>query len=506
MRGDAGLWPRLVLRYAIQQLLSGSKVVCWASSTLKATMHSELNIPPPERPYPPGPAFLSRVLSGRAFRQNAAQFMCESAQRYGDLVHYNVFGRHVYQLNHPALIEDFFLKDAHRHHRNIVMQRSRAVLGHGLLTSEEPLHMRQRRLAQPAFHRNRIASYADVIGTQALAMTSRWQSGSTRDLRQEMLAIALRIVGTCLFDLAVESDAEVKKISSAVDAFMGFLPLSFLPFPELVQRLPIPAMQRIHRGIEELDALIYGMIRERRANPVDRGDLLSMLMAAVDPEAPDSPDPQKGYNSARMSDRQLHDECLTILLAGHETTANALSFALWLLARHPEVQATVSAEARAVLGDRPPVADDYGRLRYTTQVFSEALRLYPPVWVTARTCAEPYEIAGYPIKSGAVVIAPQFVLHRDPRYFPDPLRFDPSRFNEENKATRPRYVFFPFAAGSRQCIGEGLAWMEGVFVLAVIARNWRLSLPPGAATDIDYNPSISLRPRREVPLILEEII
>ena len=465
-------------------------------------MHSELNIPPPERPYPPGPDFMARILSGRDFRQNAAQFMCESAQRYGDLVHYNAFGRHVYQLNHPALIEDFFLKDAHRHHRNIVMQRARAVLGHGLLTSEEPLHMRQRRLAQPAFHRNRIASYADVIGSQAMAMTSRWQSGSTRDVREEMLAIALRIVGKCLFDLSVDSDAEVRKISTAVDAFMGFLPLSFLPFPELIQRLPIPAMRRIHRGIGELDALIYGMIHERRTNTADRGDLLSMLMAAVDSEVPET---QDGRASARMSDRQLHDECLTILLAGHETTANALSFALWLLARHPEVQAEVSAESRAVLGDRLPTADDYGRLRYTTQVFSEAMRLYPPVWVTARMCAEPYEIAGYAIKRGAVIVAPQFVLHRDARYFADPLCFDPSRFNEENKANRPRYVFFPFAAGSRQCIGEGLAWMEGVFVLAVIARSWRLSLPAGAATDIDYNPSISLRPRRSVPLVLEKI-
>jgi cytochrome P450 len=280
---------------------------------------------------------------------------------------------------------------------------------------------------------------------------------------------------------------------------MGFLPISFLPFPELIQRLPIPAMRRIRRGITELDALIYGMIAKRRNDPAglgDRGDLLSMLMQATDPE--DS-------TGTRMTDHQLHDECLTILLAGHETTANGLSFALWLLAKHPEVQAKVSAEARRVLGTRTPAAEDYGQLRYTTQVFSEALRLYPPVWVTARTCHEPYTIAGYTIPRGAVVLAPQYVVHRDPRFFPEPLEFDPSRFTEEQKASRPRYAFFPFAGGSRQCIGEGLAWMEGVFVLAVIARDWRLTLPPGSTTEIEINPSISLRPQKPVMLRLEKI-
>jgi cytochrome P450 len=458
------------------------------------------NIPPATRKYPPGPKFLPRLLTGRIFRQNASSYLTECALKYGDLVHYTALDRHIYQINHPALVEDFLIKDAAKHHRGLVMKRAKVVLGEGLLTSEEPLHMRQRRLAQPAFHRNRIAAYADTIGQQALAMTSRWQSGSTRDLREEMLAIALRIVGKCLFDLNVESDAEVKKISDAVDAFMGFLPLAFLPFSEQIQRLPIPAMQRIRKGQADLDAIIYSMIAERRGNPADRGDLLSMLMATVDDQA-------TGNESAMMSDQQLHDECLTVMLAGHETTANALSFALWLLARHPEIQAAVSAEAQAVLGSgedaHAPTAEDYSKLKYTIQVFAETMRLYPPVWVTARTCEVPYEIAGYKIDRGAILIAPQFVVHRDPRFYPDPLRFDPSRFTDENKSTRPRFSFFPFAAGSRQCIGEGLAWMEGVFVLAVIARDWKLTLPPGSPGEIACNPAISLRPKHGVPLRLD---
>jgi cytochrome P450 len=196
------------------------------------------------------------------------------------------------------------------------------------------------------------------------------------------------------------------------------------------------------------------------------------------------------------------------MLAGHETTANALSFSLWLLAKHPEMQRQLHEEAVCVLGDRAANADDYSRLPYATQVFSEALRLYPPVWVMARTCVQPYEIAGYTIPKGATLIAPQFVVHRDPRFYPDPLRFDPERFSSDEKQgakSRPRFAFFPFGAGSRQCIGEGLAWMEGVFSLATICRDWRLSLPPGAPADLEVNPAITLRPTHGVRLIVEKV-
>ena len=446
--------------------------------------------------YPAGPSFLPRFLSGRMFRQTAVDSMAESARRYGDLVHYTVFGRHIYQLNHPSLIEDFLLKDAGKHHRGIVMQRAKLVLGEGLLTSEEPLHMRQRRLAQPAFLRQRIAAYGEVIGLNAVSISRGWESGVVRDVHEDMLELALRIVGKCLFDLDVQSHEEVKKVSTAVDAFMGFLPLAILPFSEQIQRFPLPAMKRIRKGQADLDAIIYGMIRERRESPGDRGDLLSMLLEAVDVED----------STGRMSDQQVHDECLTIMLAGHETTANALSFALWLVAKYPDVQMRLHEEAAAVLGDRVPTADDYACLPYATQVFSETMRLYPPVWVTARTCVEPYEIAGYAIPRGAVLIASQFVVHRDPRFYDDPLRFDPERFavdKREGAKSRPRFAFFPFAAGSRQCIGEGLAWMEGALSLAAITRDWRLCLPAGASGHIAVNPAISLRPKHKVSMLVE---
>ena len=441
--------------------------------------------------YPDGPPFARRLFSGELFRQSAVDFMLDTARRFGDLNHYTGFGRHIFQFNHPQLIEDLLLRDAGHHHRGLVMQRAKLVLGEGLLTSEAPLHLRQRRLAQPAFHRQRIAAYGETIGSYASEMTSRWQSGTVMDLHPEMLLLALRIVGKTLFDTNVE--AEVKEIAQAVDSFMEFLPLAFLPFPETVLNLPLPAMTRIRRGRAYLDSLIYRMIAERRKDPRDRGDLLSMLLATVDSED----------GTGGMTDEQVRDECVTVMLAGHETTANALSFALWELARNPDVQERLYQESHATLAGRTPDAEDYAKLPYAAQVFAEAIRLYPPVWVTARTAAERYEYRGITIPKGAILLAPQIVAHRDPRFWEDPLRFDPQRFTDENKSRRPRFSYFPFGAGARQCIGEGLAWMEGVLILASVVSHWKLSLPPGAPQDLPLHPAISLRPKAGLRLHLE---
>ncbi len=445
----------------------------------------------PGKAQPQGPAFLPRLLRGLPSRQDAAAFLKENADRYGDLVYFETFGIKALQFNHPDLIYDLFVKDAHRHHRGLVMQRSKMVLGNGLLTSEEPLHMRQRRLAQPAFHRQRIAAYGQTITHYTELMTEGWASGAVVDVHKEMLLLALRIVGKTLFDTEVEG--EVHKIAAAVDSFMGFLPLAFLPFPHLIQRLPLPAMRRIREGRAGLDELIYRMIRERRADPGDRGDLLSMLLAATDVE-------EGGVGVARMSDEQVRDECLTVLLAGHETTANALSFALRLVAGDGEIQERLADEADRVLAGRAATAEDFGNLKYTERVFAEALRLYPPVWVTARTAAEDYVYRGVPIAKGTILVAPQYAVHRDARWWPDPERFDPMRFTPAAKAARPKLAYFPFAAGSRQCIGEGLAWMEGVLALATIFQSWRLTPAAGHDGPIRIEPAISLRPKGPVPL------
>jgi cytochrome P450 len=446
--------------------------------------------------YPAGPGFLKPLLSGRVFRQTPIEALSGNFHLYGDLIHYRAGGRHIYQFNHPEMVQELLVNDARHHLRGMVMQRSKLVLGEGLLTSEEPLHMRQRRLAQPAFHRDRIAGYGRVIGQFAREMTAKWQPG-VRNVHPEMQTLALRIVGKTLFD--EEMGGDTQRIAEAIEAFMAFLPLVFLPFSETIQKLPIPMMQRIRRSRVEVDELIFRIIAERRAaGPggqaiIDRGDLLSMLLASVDEEE----------NTGGMSDAQVRDECVTALLAGNETTANALSFALWLLATHPEAQERLHAEASEVLGDRAATAEDYPKLRYTWMCFAETMRLYPPVWVTARTAAEDYLYRGFTIPEGAILLAPQYVVHRDARFWDEPERFEPLRFTEEGRASRPKLSYFPFAAGSRQCIGEGLAWMEGVLSLATIARDWRVSLPAGAPKKLKLLARISLRPKGELPLQLD---
>ena len=438
---------------------------------------------------------LRRFLSLASFGGDGAEFLHTVAQEYGDLCYMRVLGKHIYLLNHPELVKDFFLKDAPNHHRNQVMQTARAVLGNGLLTSEEPVHMRQRRLMQPAFLRDRIAGYGQVIGAKTLAMCAAWTDGATLDLHAEMMEVALRIVGKCLFDLDELEDVDL--MADAVEAFMVVMPLSYVPFPELVQKMPVPPMNRLRKGKAHLDGLIYRTIAERRAafaaGAEDKGDLLTMLLRATDPEG----------EAAPMTDQQLRDECVTVILAGHETTANGLSFAVHLLAHHPEIQERLHRECAEALGERSPVAADYPRLGYATQVFAEAMRLYPPVWVTGRTCAVSYEIAGYTIPVGATMLAPQYAIQRDPRFFAQPDVFDPERFTAANKAAMVKYSYFPFAGGSRQCIAEGLAWMEGTLALAVIARDWRLVAPAGSPLRPEVAPAVSLRPKRGIPLRVE---
>jgi cytochrome P450 len=438
---------------------------------------------------PVGPSLWARVRTGEAWKLDAATLLRKNAEEFGDLVYFTAFGRPVLQFNHPELVQELLVRDAPHHHRNLVMQKGKAVLGEGLLTSEEPLHMRQRKLAAPAFHRQRIATYGEVISAYTVAMTREWQDGSVFDVRGEMLLLALRIVAKTLFDS--KFDDEVHEFAEAVDSFQGFLPLAFLPFPELIQKLPIAAMTRIRRARKLLDDLIYRMIADRRAAPGDRGDLLSMLLGSVDEDG------------GRMSDQQVRDECLTILLAGHETTANALSFAAWLLAENPVVQEELADECRAALGGSAPTAADYPRLGYAERVFAESMRLYPPVWVTARTAAESYEYRGFRVEKDTILVAPQFAVQRDVRWWAEPDAFDPSRFTPEAKATRPKFAYFPFGGGSRQCIGEGLAWMEGALSLAAMCQEWRFLPGVAAGEAMKVDPSVSLRPKGPVILRAE---
>ncbi len=413
------------------------------------------------------------------------------------LVHYRSLNGHVFQFNHPALIQELLTEHEKRNRRVKVMQRAKGFLGEGLLTSEEPLHMRQRRMAQPAFHRQRITAYADAIAHIAAEVTGRWRPG-VRNMHPEMLLVALRIVGKTLFN--IDDEAEALAITHAFDALRGtpppptWFPESFL---NALQKVPFGPMLRVRQGMDRLDAILFGLIAERRKNPGDRGDLLSMLLEATDDE--DLPGRDA---TGHMTDKLVRDECLTIILAGHETTANVLSFATWVLTQHPDVQDRLNEEAVRVLGMRRPTAADYPSLKYTYMVFAEVMRLYPTVWVIGRSAGpEPYDFQGFTIPAGASLIAPQILVQRDPRFWTEPETFNPLRFAEQDG--RPKYAYFPFGGGSRQCIGEALAWMEGVFTLATVARDWRLRPAPGAPQALPIQASINLRPKGAVPVLLE---
>jgi cytochrome P450 len=257
-----------------------------------------------------------------------------------------------------------------------------------------------------------------------------------------------------------------------------------------MERRPLPSTRRLQRATARLDALVYAMIAERRASGDDRGDLLSMLMLAEDSEG----------DGGGMSDRQVRDEALTIFLAGHETTANALSWAFYLLSQHPAVADRLGAELDAALGGRAPTVADLPGLSYTEMVFAEAMRLYPPAWVIGRRAIAPFEAGGYALPTGTIALASQWVLHHDPRYFPDPYRFDPQRWLPEARAARPKFCYFPFGGGPRTCIGEPFAWMEGTLLLACLARSWRPALLPGHP--VALQPSITLRPRHGLRMSL----
>lgn len=411
------------------------------------------------------------------------------ARDYGDVAALRFGPRRVTLLSHPELVREVLVTRHRNFIKSYALQRARVLLGEGLLTSEQPLHLRQRRLAQPAFHRERISAYGAVMAAYAEEETAGWRHGAEVDAAREMTRLTLRIAGKTLLDAEVGGEAE--EISSALTDALGLYQRLFNPFGPLLDRLPTPGTRRMQRARERLDATIYRIIAERRRSGEDRGDLLSMLLLAQDDEG----------DGGGMSDLQLRDEALTLFLAGHETTANALAWTWHLLSRNPDAEARLHEEVDRVLGGRLPGADDLPALPWTRGVLAESMRLFPPAYVLGREPLEAFEVGGYRVPAGGIVLMSQWVIQRDARFFPDPLRFDPARWTPEMEESLPRFAYFPFGAGPRKCIGESFAWMEGVLVLAAVARRWRLREVPGHP--VEPLPQITLRPRHGVRMALE---
>lgn len=427
---------------------------------------------------PPGPAPESWTAGFKIYSQNPLAYMPKLQRDYGDIVTMRYYNFRVFFVSHPDYIEQVLVTDNRKFIKGRILRKNRQLFGNGLLTSEGDFWLRQRRLAQPAFHRARIASYADTMVRFASRMASEWRGGEELDIHAEMMRLTLSIVAKTLFDADV--DREAKRVGHALEAIMH-LNSDFRKLLITPTWLPTPRKIRATFATAKLNRIVYRFIDERRASGTDNGDLLSMLLVARDDDG------------SRMTNRQLRDESITIFLAGHETTANALSWTWMLLAQNPRVETTLHEELDRVLGGRAPTIDDLPNLRYTGHVVSESMRLYPPAWGMARIAIEDTEIAGYKIPKGCGVSLAQWVVHRDPRWFEAPLEFRPERWEGDLLKRIPRFAYFPFGGGPRQCIGNNFAVMEATLLLATLAQQFRISLMPGR--EIIQAASITLRPK-----------
>jgi cytochrome P450 len=415
-------------------------------------------------------------------------FFSNLARTYGDIVAYKMGGEQLYLVSDPQHIKDILVT----HNRNFMkgrgLQRSKRLLGEGLLTSEGAVHLRQRRLMQPAFHRDRIAGYGRTMVEHADRMRRGWTDGDTLDIAREMNRLTLNIVGKTLFDADVESQAVA--VGEALSGVMDTFWVMMLPFADVLERLPVPKLRRARLARGRLDAIIYRMIADRRASGRDHGDLLSMLLTAQDED-----------DGGVMTDRQVRDEAMTIFLAGHETTANALTWTWYLVGESPDVEAKMHEEIDRVLQGRPPTMADIPSLPFVERVVTESMRLYPPAWIIGRRALGEYPIGPYVAPAGALFLVSPFIVQRDARHYPDPERFNPDRWTPEFRAALPKFAYFPFGGGPRQCIGESFAWMELILVVATIAQQWRMRLVPGHP--VVPQPVVTLRTRHGMRMRIE---
>ena len=444
-------------------------------------------------------------------RRDRIEFLTGQAA-LGDVTTFRMGPARVFFINHPDLIRDVLVVNAHKFIKGRALQRAKTLLGDGLLTSEGDAHLRQRRMMQPAFHRLRIAEYARVMIKYADKMADAWQDGDVRDIDKEMMRLTLQIVGKTLFGADVESDAD--DVGRSLTTIVEMFNLLLLPFSEVLEKLPFPQSIRFKRARRTLDKIIYNIINERRCSGVDTGDLLSMLLLAQDED-----------DGTAMTDEQVRNQAMTLFLAGHETTANALTWTWYLLSQNADAEARLHDELDRVLAiDNPSgsegvltsaaanvntlpngrvsalriaAIDDVPNLKYTEHVLAESMRLYPPAWAVGRYAIEDHELGGFAIPKGSTVLSSQYILHRDPRFWDRPTEFLPERWEAQSvKEAGQKNIYYPFGGGVRRCIGESFAWAEGILLLATFARKWKLELIPGQR--IEPKPMITLRPKYAV--------
>ncbi|WP_435178271.1 cytochrome P450 [Halorussus sp. AFM4] len=435
---------------------------------------------------PPGPDGLPLVGSLPAFARDQFGFERRMHREYGDVVRWKFPGGWTYHLSHPEHIEHVLVQNNQNYVKGEAFQETLGpVLGNGLLNSEGEFWRRQRHLVEPAFHPDRIATYAEMMVDVTERTTETWRDGETRDVHSEMTALTLEIVGRTLFGVDLRDESE--RVGEALEVVMAASEFSLTDL--LPDRVPTPERRRFERAVGTLDRVVDRIVAERRRNPTDE-DVVSKLLAARD-ERGDA-----------MSDRQVRDEVMTLLLAGHETTALALTFTFFLLAQHGDVERKLVADLDEELGGEPPTVADLDDLPYLERVVTESMRLYPPVPGIVREPVADDRVGDYRIPAGATVSMSQHVVHRDPRWYDDPMAFRPERWTDGFRESLPRLAYFPFAAGPRRCVGDRFALLEARTVLATILQEYHLELVSSPA--LDLRPSITARPRNPVEMKIHE--
>jgi len=438
---------------------------------------------------PPGPKGLPIIGSLIPFFNNFLGFLEHMAKQYGDISYFKYLGRKCYVINRPDLIRDVLVTHNSNFLKARALERTKILLGNGILTSEKDFHLRHRRMIQPVFHKERIASFAQSMTEYANRHSCNWKDGKVIDMHKEMMNLTLAIVAKTLFNTDVESEADV--VGESFTELMNQFPGLLMPYSELLDNMPLPSVIRFNKAKKKLDNLIFNMIGERRESSMGSFDLLSMLIETRDEES-------KGEV---MSDQQVRDEAMTLLLAGHETTAVALTWTWYLLSQNPSVENKLHSELREVLNNRLPEFSDYENLTYTRMILTESMRIFPPVWAITRRVINHYKIDNYLVPSDSTIFMSQYVIQNDPRFFPEPGIFNPERWTHENVKEREKFTYFPFGGGPRLCIGEPFAWLEVVMVLATLASRWKARLVP--KHKVELLPLITLRPKYGMKMILE---
>lgn len=439
---------------------------------------------------PPGPKGMPFLGSLVDYFSDMLGFLTRVSEEYGDIVYYKLGSRKMYLLNNPEHIKGVLVTNNRKFEKSRALKRTKIVLGEGLLTNEGEPHLKQRRTIQPVFHHKRIKSYGDIMAQYASRIDEEWKNGSVVNIHREMMKLTLFIVSKTIFDSDMDSESD--EIGRCLTDLVTIFPQMIFPYSEYLDGLPLPSNRRFRKAKNKLDKIIYSLIEERRNKPGEKMDLLSMLLEAQDYEG----------DGEGMTDSQVRDEALTLFLAGQESTANSLVWTWYLISQNKQIEKKMHEEIDSVLNGRLPNLDDLGKLSYTQNVFKEALRLYPPAWAVARHVKEDYEVEGYVIPAGADIFMSQYVVHRDPRLYRNPDRFIPERWDSEETKDLPRFAYFPFGGGTRRCIGEPFAWMEGVILIATIASKWKMRLVPHQK--IIPQALITIRPKNGMNMILEK--